>query len=554
MDHIQRLLTSDLVSSLLSIHPNDVGKAIDFEPPHSWLSWWNWVRDRRDDGSTSAWLRLSECFNSKNPHPTHAHEDIPQELCELMQEIQKLQLTRRPINIDGQSSENTIASDRGMSPKKLHEVSRMVAYIAKLLDDLKIERKRVRIVDIGAGQGYLTRTLKIYLQTAQILALDSDQWQTRGSQVWEERVARALRASCNDSPFTPIFHKTIHITSDTLIPAVDEWVSETSEKIDESDPDPILFLALHACGSLTPDILRACISATRREKVTWRMAGVVVVGCCYNLLKPIDFPLSKLLKSLSSTPSSHLTALQLPSSAFNLATQIPSQWLMSPKATSSVSLSIRKVVWRALLGRELLRSNAFGEKTKQLLELEGSGSQAAIESSQTRCASAPPSHQLHASGTPLGTGTGSETGIGVGTSPTMRRLGRLPDSAYANWSAFLSAAGQKLKVDMSASAKNEQDLLLERRVEVLHALRCLIGPLVETLIILDRVQWLKEEWAIDIPEASTDNNGLRDSAVDTIPEKQGGSARVEAINLFDQATGSGRNVAIIVVPASEFVV
>lgn len=407
----------------------------------------------------------------------------------------------------------------------------------------------------------MTRTIKTYLQTTHVLALDSDQWQTRGSQVWEERVARA---SGNDKPSTPILHKTIHITPDTLIPAVDDWVHETLDRIDD-DPDPVLFLALHACGSLTPDILRACVNSARRKKATWRMAGAVVVGCCYNLIKPTgkfylaphwnmliptnfakDFPLSKALKSLS-VPSSHLGALRLPPSAFNLATQIPSQWLMSPKATSSVALSIRKVVWRALLGRELVKK----EETMKLLELESNNSDSVI-SSQTKNASPPPSRRQDTfCAPPLGTGSGKETGIGIGTSPALRLLGRLPDSAYTEWETFLAAASRKLEIDLSAPATDTRDLLLERRLGVLHVLRCLIGPLIESLIILDRVQWLKEEWAIDELEASTDKDEPRDSLADTIPEKQGSSTRVEAINLFDQATGSGRNVAITVMPAPQ---
>lgn len=221
---------------------------------------------------------------------------------------------------------------------------------------------------------------------------------------------------------------------------------------------------------------------------------------------------------------------------------------MSPKATSSVSLSIRKVVWRALLGRVLLRTNAFGEETRELLELENDNSNSAVPSLQTKTT---PSCQLDTFDVPLGTRADSKRGIGIGTSPTLRLLGRLPDSAYADWATFLAAASQKMNIDLSAAATDKRNLLLERRLEILHVLRCLIGPLVESLIILDRVQWLKEEWAIDDLEASTDNDGPRDSLADAIPEKQGGGTRVEAINLFDQATGSGRNVAITLVPASQ---
>ena len=219
---------------------------------------------------------------------------------------------------------------------------------------------------------------------------------------------------------------------------------------------------------------------------------------------------------------------------------------MSPKATSSVSLSIRKVVWRGLLGRELLKTNAFGDETRKLLEVESNNSDPVI-SSQIKNASAPPPRQDTFDAPPLGSGFGNEIGIGVGTSRTLRLLGRLPDSAYAEWGTFLAAAGQKLNVDLSASAIDKRDLLLERRLEVLHVLRCLIGPLIESLVILDRVQWLKEEWAIDDLEASMDKGEPRDSLADAI---QGSGARVEAINLFDQATGSGRNVAITIVPAS----
>ncbi|KAF8635916.1 hypothetical protein AX15_000093 [Amanita polypyramis BW_CC] len=549
MDHIQRLLTSDLVSSLLGIHPNDIGNDVDFKPPYSWLSWWNWVQlgnATEEEAGQCRWLQLSECFNSTRGH--HAHDNIPRELCELIQEIRRLQIPRRPVDIDGYPSQNIIADDRGMSPKKIHEVSRMVAYLAKLLDDLKIERRRVRIVDIGAGQGYLTRTLKLYLQTTHVLALDSDQWQTRGSQIWEERVARTLRASGNTNATTPILHKTIHITPDTLIPTIDDWIRETSGEANDGNLDPVLFIALHACGSLTPDILRVCINAAHRKNITWRMAGAVVVGCCYNLIKSADFPLSKALKSMSAS-SSDLPALHLPSSAFNLATQIPSQWLMSPKATTSVSLSIRKVVWRALLGRELLQASVFREQTGKLLEPESNDPETNLAYLQTKV-SVPCSRQWSKLEVrPLGTGAGNEVGIGIGTSPTMRLLGRLPDSAYSNWTTFLHVAGQKLNVDLSASVMQQRDSLLERRLEVLHVLRCLVGPLVESLIILDRVQWLKEEWAINDLEAPVDSDELR-KLPEIVSEKQGDTARVEAINLFDQATGSGRNVAIIVVPAS----
>lgn len=56
-----------------------------------------------------------------------------------------------------------------------------------------------------------------------------------------------------------------------------------------------------------------------------------------------------------------------------------------------------------------------------------------------------------------------------------------------------------------------------------------MGPLIETLILLDRHEWIREE-------------------LDESGESQPNTMDVDLINLFDQATGSGRNVAIVIKP------
>lgn len=72
-----------------------------------------------------------------------------------------------------------------------------------------------------------------------------------------------------------------------------------------------------------------------------------------------------------------------------------------------------------------------------------------------------------------------------------RRLGRLNDLAYADWETFLARAGEKLGINLSGGIK--RDPAMESRLEVLQVLRCILGPVVETLILLDRQQWLTEE-------------------------------------------------------------
>jgi hypothetical protein len=105
----------------------------------------------------------------------------------------------------------------------------------------------------------------------------------------------------NDRTQGSITHKTAYITPETLRAALDEWMDELNgdhARIHDSDPQrddshgrkedsnaeprPILIVALHACGSLTPDILRTYLAGGGRG---WKPAALVVVGCCYNLLR-----------------------------------------------------------------------------------------------------------------------------------------------------------------------------------------------------------------------------------------------------------------------------
>ncbi|KAG6831660.1 hypothetical protein H0H87_004610 [Tephrocybe sp. NHM501043] len=389
----------------------------------------------------------------------------------LLGAIQSCQLPRTPVRLGV-----SIAQDAfGMSPKKHHEVWRMTSYIASL--GLPAD---THIVDVGAGQGYLTRALHAHFGTA-ALALDSDQVQTHGS------LARGARVS-------GIAHRTVHLTPASLLAAIDDWIPPGPT------PTPVLLVALHACGSLTPDLFRALLALP--PKSSWYPAAAVAVGCCYNLMSPPhDFPLSP-----SPLPP-------LPASAYQMAAQIPDTWFLSHEHTQRAALATKKVVWRAILGRLF---------------------DATIPSTE-----------------PAVTETGS--------TPAMRRLGRLPDAAYDSWDRFLSIASARIGVDLSsaslppapppptstaslpiphlypapdaaatADAHNPPNIPLQAHLAALHTLRCLLGPVVESYIILDRVAWLRAQLAAhDGPLAGY---------------------TVEHVNLFDQATGSGRNIALVVRP------
>jgi hypothetical protein len=479
ISEIAAILAED---NLLEIHPNNAAKN-DFVIPDSFIPWWNNPPD---------WENL---LNINQPP----------------------QLARNPIKIPITIPQST----HHVSVKKHHEVSRMTQFIANLLNSRfpHLDPSRIHIVDIGAGQAYLTRALHA-LFNAPTLALDSDHAQTKGAQARD--------------PSNGITHKTIHITPTTLINAIDDWIPSTPT------PVQVLLVALHACGSLTPDILRAFLSVLQNptNHPTWTPISVVAVGCCYNLMSiPADFPLSSSL--LSANPPLHL-----PKSAFQLASQVPSHWNDSPASLAAASLAIRKVVWRALLTR-------FSRP-----DLD----------------------------------TKPDSNIGTGSSPAVRRLGRLNDSVYSSWDTFLKIAGERLGLEtnfnslVGAAFEDERggatgisdynssdpeprhdfntsfpessrgrDALLERRLEVLHVLRCQLGPVVESLIVLDRVEWVKEMLnGIGIlVGGDADGDGGADEDGDEERDanrRMSTRMQVEIVNLFDQAAGSGRNIAIVVAP------
>ncbi|KAJ7725353.1 methyltransferase domain-containing protein [Mycena metata] len=327
-----------------------------------------------------------------------------------------------------------------MSPKKAHEVNlftltvtQSVAYISNLLHSLGIDPRGIRIVDIGAGQGYLTRALQVHLGATHLLALDSSEIQTKGAQRREERTGI----------IGSITQKTIHITPTTLCESIDEWIGSISSQEDsEANPAPVLLVALHACGSLTPDILRSFFiqRTASKDRPLWTPIAMIAVGCCYNLLAPQDFPLSE---RMLTSPT-----ISLPTSAYHMAAQIPGQWFRSPESREDAALALRKVVWRAIIGARFAKT-ADDELTK----IDGTGDR-----------------------------------------PVMRRLGRLNNTIYNDWRTFASAAGKRIGVDFGPDNElDSEETRLISELEVLHVLRCIIGPLVESLIIMDREKWVQEQ-------------------------------------------------------------
>ena len=154
----------------------------------------------------------------------------------------------------------------------------------------------------------------------------------------------------------------------------------------------------------------------------------------------VDFPLSHALRSNVGRDMS------LNANHFQLAAQVPAQWTRTTETLRDARLALRKIVWRALINDLFITAEpeAASEETK-----------------------------------PGSDGRRS------------RRLGRLNDAAYADWETF--AHRVRTKLGLREDSLMRADRRRERRIEVFHVLRCIIGPVIESLIMLDRAVWVHEE-------------------------------------------------------------
>jgi hypothetical protein len=140
-----------------------------------------------------------------------------------------------------------------------------------------------------------------------VLAVDWSSIQEEGAARRDvQRTKKKSKRSAQDpqsiAPATDVgslSYKKLVITAESLITATNEWIQEISRTDDhhnthtldeETGPRgrPVFLVGLHACGSLTLDILRAFVQQSRLEhslQPLWCPAGVLVVGCCYNLLR-----------------------------------------------------------------------------------------------------------------------------------------------------------------------------------------------------------------------------------------------------------------------------
>lgn len=134
-------LASPLVVSIFQYHPNYVAA---HGPPKEWSDWWDWAANRPDQ-----WIGLVRLAGVQTSDIVELG-DAPASLRELLHQIRILSLPRRS-DPDSETARMYAATRGhltfGMSPKKVHEVLRMSAFVWDL-----VQPRTKHIVDVGAGQ------------------------------------------------------------------------------------------------------------------------------------------------------------------------------------------------------------------------------------------------------------------------------------------------------------------------------------------------------------------------------------------------------------------
>ncbi|KAI9189553.1 hypothetical protein H9P43_000986 [Blastocladiella emersonii ATCC 22665] len=191
----------------------------------------------------------------------------------------------------------------GMTPKKVHEVSHLAAFISHVARSAGV----ANLVDLGAGQGYLSSVLALKYGH-NVLGVDTDPIQTNGATRRRATLFKRLRHKLEDPGHLVYLnrHITAQDTFDGLVrahaeaeaAAVDaDNAALNHDEIPENLRNNERYMAhqrkrlrqttdldwtegkwgligLHTCGDLSPITLRMWRDSTA--------ALVINVGCCYN--------------------------------------------------------------------------------------------------------------------------------------------------------------------------------------------------------------------------------------------------------------------------------
>ncbi|KAM3614130.1 uncharacterized protein V6R79_010569 [Siganus canaliculatus] len=378
-----------------------------------------------------------------------------------------------------------------VKPKKQHEIRRLGTLVKALCEQTRCSR----VVDVGSGQGHLTRFLSFGLGLSvtaieadgnlvtmaskfdgQLMwALEKDRQKQRDSSLlpglhsfprhvsswvnpkasWEAFIKQLKTAeSVRGSPPAPCgpCKKRLRVPEDQLVqtssPDSDPRPqdSDLASELRTSEEEDFVLTGLHACGDLSATLLRHFVDCPH-------VRGITSVACCYMKITTRENPTPPGLVACPAPPTPDHEALH---SCFGYPMSSWVQGLpghqLSYKAREGACHAIEDYVRRLREESELLRTHCYRATLETFIR-------------DTR-------PDLRRAGI-----------------QTIKKAHLLPFTEYAR----LGLARVGLPPSMPLDPEQVEAMLQQQsRVVVYFSLSLLLAPVVETLVLLDRMIYLQE--------------------------------------------------------------
>ncbi|XP_050368664.1 uncharacterized protein LOC126786785 [Argentina anserina] len=468
----------------------------------------------------------------------------PASLREFIVTLRSLSLPRQradlPAVLPGMSmtSLNSVLST-GMNSKKKHEVEVLSAVVSSVANSISADA----IIDVGAGQGYLAQVLSFHYQHS-VIAIDSCSHHGNVTNARAEQIKKHYAAQMRKSVAgNKILNVPKTITCNVMSIDMLKALTDTSLHKDNASPPQsecnaggvtsLVLAGLHACGDLSVTMLKTFMEC---EEVK----AVISVGCCYNLLSEeglnhvgsqCGFPMSRGVKS---------AGLSLGKSSRDLACQSAERWscLENDAGLQNFELHTFRAAFQMVLSvhypEVVITSPSIGRQGKALRRQQHRGTSHSLNPKESTCPSLPQlSCNIKKCGSHLNT-TKVEQDGNFEMDLEMNAIGNGDSSSKVTkceGTPFISKYPLFEKYCLSGFCRlglqppKETDLRgiwnrIQPFAELIGpywTLRAALGPLLETLLLLDRLLFLQEK---------------------------GSSVEVVMLPIFDPAL-SPRNVAII---------
>ncbi|KAH6822853.1 S-adenosyl-L-methionine-dependent methyltransferases superfamily protein [Perilla frutescens var. hirtella] len=403
---------------------------------------------------------------------------------------------------------------QGMNTKKKHEIEVLAAVIGSVARRVGADT----VVDVGSGQGYLAQVLSFEHELS-VIAIDASSHHgsitdARAQRIEKYYAAKLCKSRLQDKCFSRPKTVTCQVLSTAMLKDVSSSLvqvddfekstiireqadgnslegthgSRTPSSLKANDKSSLVLAGLHACGDLSVTMLRTFMECDE-------VKAVISIGCCYNLLSEDDiieadnlcgFPVSKGAKSAS---------IKMGKNARDLACQSSDRWraLGDAAGLHNFELHAFRASFQMVLFQyypEIISRNpTIGRQGKamrrqhnrRILESHADLADSAESFSQKNCSTWAKNRLLH-----------EPYSYPESSNEESHAVDR-----YSMFVKFCKSGLDRLELNNSQDIEYfrvwKETEEFSELVGPYWTLRAALGPVLETLLLLDRLLYLQEQ-------------------------------------------------------------